>query len=78
LERCYVQIIQSEESILTECSTKDEEEEEKRQKASKEADDDDLDSFMEKMDTVKSQRPSKTNLQKELQKLIKVGFVMSA
>ncbi|KAI8575748.1 hypothetical protein K450DRAFT_260285 [Umbelopsis ramanniana AG] len=52
-------------------SLQDEEEEEKRQIASKEAVEDDLDSYMEKIDTVKSQRASKTNLQKELQKLTK-------
>jgi hypothetical protein len=78
LECCYIGFIPIDKLMLTKPSMIDEEAEEKRQKASKEVDEDDLDSYMEKIDTVKFQRPSKTNLQKELQKLIKVWFIMSA
>lgn len=74
---CYIVIIPIDNLILTKISLVDEEAEEKRQKASKEVDEDDLDSYMEKIDTVKSQRPSKTSLQRELQKLVKVRFIMS-
>jgi hypothetical protein len=78
LECGYIGFIPIDKLMLTKPSMLDEEAEEKRQKASKDVDEDDLDSYMEKIDTVKSQRPSKSNLQKELQKLIKVRFIMSA
>lgn len=78
LECGYIGFIPIDKLNLSNPSMIDEEAEEKRQKASKEVDEDDLDSYMEKIDTVKSQRPSKTNLQKELQKLIKVRLIMSS